>query len=195
MSELEDVRAALARPAARIEDGGLRQAAVAMLISPGRRVWFIQRAERPGDPWSGHVAFPGGHHEPGDPDLLATARRETVEETGLELDGAEVLGDLDDLRTRPVLTKMIRPYVFRLDHTPVLRPSAEAVAYHSLTLDELLAGHGRTSFSWPMRGLGVRLPCVELPGARLWGLTLQVVDTLLHRIDGRGVGLERPVAR
>ena len=33
---------------------------------------FIRRSEREGDPWSGHVAFPGGRRSADDPDLPAT---------------------------------------------------------------------------------------------------------------------------
>ena len=33
---------------------------------------LIRRAEHPLDPWSGHIALPGGRRDPGDPDRLAT---------------------------------------------------------------------------------------------------------------------------
>ena len=46
---------------------------------------FIVRATDERDPWSGHVALPGGREEPGDADLLETALRELREETGLEV--------------------------------------------------------------------------------------------------------------
>ena len=38
-----------------------------------------------GDPWSGHMALPGGRREPGDPDLVATVIREVGEEVGISL--------------------------------------------------------------------------------------------------------------
>ena len=54
--------------------------------APAARVeaLFIRRAERAGDPWSGHVAFPGGKREAGDADDVATAAREAREETGVD---------------------------------------------------------------------------------------------------------------
>ena len=40
-----------------------RQAAVAIILrqhptEPSTQILFIKRAEKPGDPWSGHMAFP-----------------------------------------------------------------------------------------------------------------------------------------
>jgi 8-oxo-dGTP pyrophosphatase MutT (NUDIX family) len=196
MTELADVRAALARPPVRVDAAGLRRAAVVMLLTPGRRVWFVQRAERAGDPWSGHVAFPGGHEEPGDADLRHTARRETWEEVGVDLEaspGALWLGELDELQTRPVRTRVIRPFVVALPEAPRFGTSAEVAGVLSASLDDLRAGVGRGTMRWPTGLVGVSLPCVDLGGARLWGLTLQIVDDLLHRLDGAGTGLARPV--
>src|SRR4051812_3842337 len=58
----------------------IRRAAVAAILrdaAEGPEILFIRRAEHPQDPWSGHMAFPGGREEPGDADLLETAIRET----------------------------------------------------------------------------------------------------------------------
>ena len=48
----------------------------------------------------GHVSFPGGRREEDDPDLLATALRESAEEIGLAPDHVEVFGRVDDFSTR-----------------------------------------------------------------------------------------------
>src|SRR5258706_15048364 len=88
----------------------------------GLEALFIRPAVRAGDTWSGQIAFPGGRRDPGDADLLATAIRETMEEVGVDLSGAERLGGLDDLYPRtPVLPPVVvRPFVFALTARPTI---------------------------------------------------------------------------
>ena len=85
-------RAVARRPSLQLEPDDrtlARQAATALVLRPrtddALELLFIKRAEWAGDPWSGQVAFPGGRHEPHDPDLLTTSVRETQEETGIDL--------------------------------------------------------------------------------------------------------------
>ena len=49
-------------------------------------VLFIKRAARAGDRWTGQVAFPGGRRDTNDADDMAASVRETMEETGLDLE-------------------------------------------------------------------------------------------------------------
>jgi 8-oxo-dGTP pyrophosphatase MutT (NUDIX family) len=189
---LSTVRRALVHPPTALPLHGKRQAGVAMILDDAARVLFIRRAEKAGDPWSGHVALPGGHVERGET-LEQAARRETLEEVGLSLATSSVLGALDDHETPAHLpARVVRPFVFTV---PVfadltLQP-AEVASVHMVPLDRLLAGEGRSTFPLDYRGSTWTLPCVEVDGHRLWGLTLRIVDDLLHRIDGRGRGLER----
>src|ERR1043166_740677 len=104
-------------------EDGMIAAAVAVILRDGDDVieaLFIHRAVRAGDVWSGQIAFPGGRREPIDTDLLTTAIRETREEVGIDLSGAERLGVLDDLHPRtPVLPPVVvRPFVFALTVRP-----------------------------------------------------------------------------
>ncbi len=112
-----------------LEDPVARRAAVAILIRMGEsgdpEIFFIQRAVFEGDPWSGHVAFPGGRAETVDATPLETAIRETREETQLDLtNGAQLLGQLDDLhpRTARLPAVVVRPFVFLIPDpgSPVL---------------------------------------------------------------------------
>ena len=63
-------------------------------------VLFIERARHEKDPWSGHMAFPGGRVDPADDHVRAAAERETFEEVGLDLGAARHIGRLDDLPGR-----------------------------------------------------------------------------------------------
>jgi len=74
---------------------------------------IIKRAEVEGDPWSGHMALPGGRREDRDPDLLRTALRETREETGILVPDAAVFGRLDEVRprTRRLVPIIIAPFL------------------------------------------------------------------------------------
>ena len=87
-----------------IEPRGRKQAAVALMLRErdlGLELLVIRRAENELDPWSGHMALPGGGREPGDESVYDTARRETLEEIGIDLDEGRFLGRLDDLDPRP----------------------------------------------------------------------------------------------
>jgi len=105
MSLLERLTAVLAElEPSLIEANGRRQAAVALLLrerdSRGLEILVIRRAENEHDPWSGHMALPGGGYEPGDHSVYDTARRETLEEIGIDLDEGLFLGRLDDVGPR-----------------------------------------------------------------------------------------------
>ena len=101
--QLGRVRRALADAAPRTELTRSRQAAVALVLAPDHdgagslSLLLVRRSDRDGDPWSGHMALPSGQAHESDADLLQTARRETLEEVGIDLSDAELLGRLDDV--------------------------------------------------------------------------------------------------
>lgn len=161
-----------------------RRAAVAVILGPDHDLLFIRRAERPGDPWSGDMAFPGGSEEPGDLDLRATAARETFEEVGLDLRSGLFHGALPPLAPLrlPVKSFNVHPYVFSVDAWPELQTSEEVAAVHRVPLRHLLDGVGRGEFTWSKWGMSRTMPCVRIEGAMVWGLTLRVVDDLLERL-------------
>lgn len=109
---------------------GHSRAGVAVVLRDGPKgpsVLFIERAHREGDPWSGHMAFPGGRVDPGDADARSAAERETFEEVGVSLARAEFLGRLDDRQGNPRThgTLIISAFVYVLDHSPPLVPNYE----------------------------------------------------------------------
>lgn len=156
-----------------------------MVLAPApEAVLFIRRAERTGDPWSGHMALPGGRRDPGDADLAATAIRETAEEVGLELPRSALIGGLDDVVPRtPVLPPIaVRPYVFELPHRPVLRLNPEVAAARWVHLDHLLHPATYHPVRIQIRGEHRDVEAYELEDAIVWGMTERVVTSLLTRL-------------
>ena len=165
---------------------GVIETSVTVLLAPGSAgldILFIRRAEREGDPWSGHIGLPGGRREPGDADLLVTAIRETREEIGLDLPRAQLLGSLEDLRpsTPAVPQLIIRPFVFGLDARPTTGVSEEVAATYWVALAELAPCEGRTTIA--LKGQKLEVPCFKVPGLPdglvVWGLTYRILRGLL----------------
>ncbi len=135
MPDLPRIRTALAahRPEL-LPLAGQRQAAVAVVLSEGERgpeLLFIERAEHPEDPWSGHMAFPGGRVDPTDPTPRHAAERETHEEVGVDLRAAERIGRLDDVEGRHAgrpAGLVISAFVYELPEPAPLLPNHEVRA-------------------------------------------------------------------
>ena len=164
---------------------GASQAAVAVLIRPDNGVLFIRRSDHPGDPWSGHIALPGGRVDPSDSGTEATAAREVAEEVGVDLKGARLIGMLDQVASPDLAPRVVvSPYVYVLPSAPdVVIDRTEVAAVYWFSLERLLSGEGRGRFEYSFRGQSMQLPCVDLDGACIWGMTLRVVDDLLSRLQ------------
>lgn len=179
-----------ARPAEGVSEPGARAAVAAILRErPGgeAELFFIQRAEHPKDPWSGHIAFPGGRHEPTDASLLATAIRETQEEVGLDLTRAELVGRLPDVpafsrskRGRLVVT----PWVFAMRGEPAVTPNEEVQSVIWTPFSTLARGEGRGTYAFTYEDKPYELPCIRLePGQKvLWGMTYRMLETMLEAL-------------
>jgi 8-oxo-dGTP pyrophosphatase MutT (NUDIX family) len=171
-----------ARAPARVEREGLLETAVALILAPcasGFEALFIRRAERAEDPWSGHIALPGGRRDPGDADRLATAQRETQEEVGVTLTPESLLGALDDLHpsVKAVTPLVIRPFVFGLPRRPRTRLSDEVAGVHWFALRDLPATAGTARVS--VRETTLTVPCFKPGGTVVWGLTYRILRGFL----------------
>ena len=168
---------------------GPRAAVAAILREPpgadSAELFFIRRAEHPPDPWSGHIAFPGGRRDPEDESLLATAIRETREEVGIDLSLDHYLARLPDvpafMRSKRG-TLVVTPFVFALrSDVPIVPNELEVASTLWVPLTTLARGEGKTTFSLDYEGKSYDLPCIHLePGQhRLWGMTYRMLETLL----------------
>lgn len=162
-----------------------RQAAVAIILrrhpEQGQtQLLFIKRADKVGDPWSGHMAFPGGHREPDDPSLTAAASRETMEEIGLDLDTyGTYLGAVDRQRAAPrgrTLDMLIAPEVFELHQTPDLSLNYEVAEVVWSDLAALLDNRYHDTMTYDMAGTPTLFNGYRLPsGHFVWGLTYRML--------------------
>jgi 8-oxo-dGTP pyrophosphatase MutT (NUDIX family) len=175
-----------------IEAEGLtRYAAIALVLRLTEHgepeLLMIKRADVEGDPWSGHIACPGGRMDPDDRDLERTAIRETWEETGIDLarDG-RILGTLDDISPlSPSLPPLvIRPFVaavrpeVRIAESPEV---AEAFWVPVAAIRET-AAWGRAFV--PVRGVGDTEVEVFRHGERMvWGLTHRALRQFLDLLS------------
>ena len=178
------------RPGVRVEvEARVRQAAVLAtfrVADDGElELLLIKRAEYEGDPWSGHVALPGGRHEPHDTSLEDTAVRETQEELGIDVraDG-RVLGTLDDLHPRtPVLPPiLVRPYVAVLERDVSLVPSSEVAAAFWVPLRALLDPATAVEATVVVRGVERAVPSYRFGDYTIWGMTERILRDLLQRL-------------
>jgi len=163
-----------------------RQAAVAVVLrdrSGEAEVLFIKRAEKPGDPWSGHMAFPGGHKDEDDVDLRAAAIRETAEEVGLDISRAPVIGTLP--LQRPMSTRrmmLVAPFVFEIEGDPAFTLNHEVAEAVWAPLAPMYRGENHDTDS--MDGGHLRFGGFRLEGGHfVWGLTYRMVQTLFETCD------------
>jgi 8-oxo-dGTP pyrophosphatase MutT (NUDIX family) len=187
-------RAIAARPPRQAEvDGHVPSASVALLVrhgTGGPELLLIRRAERQGDPWSGHMALPGGRSAPGDRDDEATAARETLEEVGIDVerDGRR-LGALDVLAPlsdgAPRIT--VAPFVFAVPPEVVARPNAEVAQAIWVPLAELAEPGAATEYLYEMGdGTVMSFPAYGARGHVVWGLTQRILTGFLDlyaRVD------------
>ena len=149
---------------------------------------MIKRAEAEGDPWSGHIACPGGRMDPGDRNLEQTAIRETWEETGIDLarDGI-ILGTLDDIspRTPSLPPLIIRPFVAAVKPEITIVESIEVAEAFWVPLAAIRATEAWGTGLVPIRGTGEREVEVFRHGDyTVWGLTHRALTQFLELIGG-----------
>lgn len=159
-----------------------RRAAVAAVLHDeptGPRVLLMKRVERASDPWSGHISLPGGGHQASDASLLETAIRETHEELGIELAGAQLLGSLAPLHPRAAgpFGIEVTPFVFATE--AALEPVCGPEALSAFWLPLPLAASGSLDETYTYPSTQAAFPSWRYDGHVIWGLTWRILDELL----------------
>ncbi len=153
----------------------------------GAGVLVIRRSEHPNDPWSGHMAMPGGRQDPQDETTRHTAERETLEEVGIDLTSCgRLLGRLDDVsavaRGRQ-LDMAIRPFVYAIETEPELALNHEVQETHWVPLADLAGPVYRSTKRYEMGSTELLLPCWNWNERVIWGLTYNMLSSMLRLIE------------
>ena len=168
-----------------------RQAAVSIVLRPGKKdtaVLFILRATKKSDPWSGQMAFPGGHYEVTDDSLRRTAERETWEEVGLDLTAtAQYIGQIDPVRVNPRgrdLDMIVTPFVYELNAPKIsfnLNHEVADVLWGSLR--EMYEGSTHTIGEFVVGGKTLNYPGYAVGDQIVWGLTYRMINLFFAALN------------
>ncbi len=179
-----------AREPAQIETA--KRAAVAALIrgnGDDAEVLLMRRPVRESDRWSGQVCFPGGKAEEGDENSIATARRETHEELGVDLElCGRYAGALDDVQAMArgrLLSTAISPHVFVQTSPPTIELSVEAEHAFWLPLGAAARGDFDSRYVYGKGESKMQLPCWRFEEEVVWGLTYKMLRALLVLAETR----------
>lgn len=171
---------------------GQTHAAVALLLRQSRRgveILFILRAEFSGDPWSGNIAFPGGHIEADDDTARAAAERETLEEIGIDLPQyGEFLGRLDDVAGAH-LPVIVSCFAYSVAEATVITHNREIGATFWVPLADLADPARQRLHHVIFRGENLERPAIDLLGPDrtvLWGITYRLLS---HFMKLAGISL------
>jgi 8-oxo-dGTP pyrophosphatase MutT (NUDIX family) len=129
---------------------------------------------------AGEIAFPGGRHDPADPDLVTTALREAEEEIGLPRANVELIGELPRVSTFAT-GYVIHPFVGTIPPGASWRPSA-------LEVDEVLelplqaVREGRTRTTMERRGIRFETDAYVVGEHLIWGATARIIELMLERL-------------
>ena len=198
IATIDDIAGALVGRVARSAAPGPQgHAAVAIILHAAMtaepRVLIIERAPYDGDPWSSDLAFPGGRLEPDDADARAAAERETLEEVGLDLSAARLLGRLDDRAAR-ILPLTVSAFVYAIHTATELLLSDEVSDAFWVPVAHLVDANRQCEHHQRGQAEIHRYPAVDLFGPEkplLWGVTYFFLCELLGEV-GHELPLSSP---
>ena len=167
-------------------EGGIRPAAVLVPIvnrDDELTVLFTRRTAHLHD-HAGQISFPGGRVDEGDPDRIATALRETEEETGLNRQRVEIIGRLPDFdiltgfRVTPIVGWVEPPF----DLTP---DPFEVADVFEVPLEFFLDPVNHQRHSDVFNGRTRHFYSMAYGDRYIWGATAGMLYTLYQILTGR----------
>jgi len=160
----------------------LRPAAVLLLLfRADNEDWvLLTRRTEELEHHAGEISFPGGGRHPEDPDLLATALRETEEEMGIRPKDVTVYGRLDDFisvygfRVTPFVGEFTAPYKYAAN-------PAEIAEIIELPLRQFLGEGVWHEEDWTYRGRVHPVDFYQVGSYQVWGMTAAILRHFFQR--------------
>jgi len=139
-------------------------------------ILLVKRSTSVSDPWSGDMAFPGGKKHSSDKALRDTVFRETMEETGIDLNNCIFLGMMSDFESNIKKRMLVQPFVFLCETQPDVVLNEELCSFFWIPIKELEEGR-----CWAnVRGSEVQ--GFKVRGEVIWGLTYRMIENLIKII-------------
>ena len=168
--------------------GETRHASVGILIAGSKQnpsICFIRRAKWEGDPWSEHIAFPGGSRAP-DEDALQTLRRELQEEIGWVVEGQQQPVRLPQLRIRLAGRErllLLDAFVYRVEGSPpALRCGPEVESAFWIPVVELWSLNNLDHHTLNDGSETLVYPAIKTSQGIIFGITLRVLTLLSDQV-------------
>ena len=167
-----------------VSDSKKARGAIAVFIKEGDDdLWLlmIKRSETPQDPWSGQMAFPGGHAAKQDSSLFDTAVRETQEEVGVDARTQQFLGCLDNVypKNAPMI---VSSFVFLLLNKVDPKTSKEAEEIVWVPVSFLLDPKNISTFVVTIRGEETPMPCYNYSDHIIWGMSFRIIREIISKM-------------
>lgn len=165
-------------------DSKKRRGAVGVLIKEeAEDLWLlmIKRGENPRDPWSGQMAFPGGHADSRDGTLFDTVAREAVEEVGINVHNQQFLGCLRNVEPRNS-PMVVTPFIFLITERVHPTTSREAKEILWIPLSFLLDPRNISSIVVPIGGEEVSMGCYRYSNRIIWGMSFRIIQEIFSKI-------------
>jgi len=189
---LDEIEARLSVVAPRIDTKPVKMCASVALVlrevGSDLEALFIRRAEHESDPWSGHLAFPGGRLDADDADARRAAERETIEELGVDLSDesrSKYLGRLSDVLGHAESIR-VSAYVYGLSGAPSLRPNHEVRDVFWSPLHHCTDPRRQSERKFSYLDVSMSLPTIRLledeAAPVLWGITYKFLDEFMSTI-------------
>lgn len=145
-----------------------RKAAVAVIKS-GDQILLIRRKKIDGDPWSGHIALPGGHVET-DETIEQGVLREIREEISLCYSENDIVGEMSPVNTVRMPDLWVYPVIIAAASYNGAKAGPEVEEIRVVNIGDY---HETIE-------PGFNSPAMDYGGWIVWGLTYRILRTYLE---------------